>query len=56
MKTYQVEITEVLQKIVSIDASNEEEAIRMIREKYQQEAIILNDSHLIDVEFKVNAN
>ena len=48
-----VEITEVLQKTIEIDANSLEEALTIVKEKYYNSEIILDDSSYIDKEFKV---
>ena len=52
MKEYEVEIEEVMQRRVKINAENEEEAIKLIKEKYNKEEIILDYSDFKDVNFK----
>lgn len=50
---YKVEIKEVLQKIIEVDADNIEEALSIIKEKYRKEEIVLDDKDYIDTEFKI---
>lgn len=53
MKKYRVEITETLQYQEVIEAENEQEAIRKIKEKYQSQDIILDESNHVSTEFDV---
>ena len=53
MKQYKVEIEEVLQHRITIDAENREEAIRIAKEKYRNEEIILDYNDFKDVNFIV---
>lgn len=50
---YKVEIKETLSKIIEIEAKNEEEAIRKIREQYEKQEIVLDSSDYVDTEFNV---
>lgn len=52
MKNYEIEIIEVLSRVVNISAKNEDEAYFKIKQMYQQEEIVLDDSDYIDTEFK----
>ena len=53
MKKYRIEITETLQYQEVIEAENEQEAIRNIKEKYQNQDIILDESNHVSTEFDV---
>ena len=53
MKTYRVEITETLQRIVYIDAKSAEEAKRNVEERYHNEEIVLDSSDYQDTEIEV---
>lgn len=53
MKNFNVEITEILQKTITIEASSEEEALRIVRKRYSEEDIILDDSYFITTEFNI---
>lgn len=48
MKTYKIEITETLQRIIEIDASCEKDAYDIINNQYKNEEIVLNSSDFID--------
>ena len=50
MSVYKVEITETLQRQIEVEARSKEEAEKMIREKYRNEEIVLNDEDLKDVD------
>lgn len=53
MKTYEVVITETLQRIVYIDAKSAEEAKDVAEERYRNEDIVLNWSDYQDTEIEV---
>lgn len=53
MNKYRVEITETLQYQEVIEAENEQEAIRKMKEKYQNQDVILDESNHISTEFDV---
>lgn len=48
MKIFKVEITEVLQKIIDVEADSLEEALSKVKLKYKKEQIILDSSNLIE--------
>ena len=50
---FQVEITETLQRIVSIEAESENAAYLAVKEMYRNEEIVLDDSDYIDTEIEV---
>ena len=52
MKTYEIEIEEVMQRRVKIDAANEEEAIKQVKEKYKNEEIVLDYNDFKEVSLK----
>lgn len=45
MGIYNIKIEEVLQRVVTIEAGNKEEALRFAREKYEKEEIALNENY-----------
>ena len=47
---YIIEITETLQKQIEVEAQNESQAIKLIKEKYKNEEIILTEQDFIDYE------
>ena len=53
MKKYLVEITETLQKQLTIEAHSQEEAESIARHKYRKEEIILNENDYVDTDFQV---
>lgn len=53
MKKYLVEITETLQKQITVSANSREEAEQKVKERYDNEKIILNESDYVDTEFHV---
>lgn len=48
-----VEITEILQKSVEVEASSYEEAILLVKRKYNNSEIILDSDDFVDVEFNI---
>ena len=44
MKKYCIEVLEVLSRIVEVEASDEEEAIELVRQMYRRCDIVLDDS------------
>lgn len=53
MKKYLVEITETLQKQITIIASSREEAEQKVKEKYRNEEIVLDENDYVDTVFTV---
>lgn len=52
MKKYTIEITETLQKQVTVKANSREEAIQKVRKEYFDCDIILDSNDYIDTEFQ----
>lgn len=52
MKMYDVEITETLQRTVSVDANSQEEAERIVTEAWNDGVYVLDSTDFIDVDFK----
>ena len=50
---YKIEITEILQKTIEVDADDLELAMLMVKEKYKNSEIILDDMSYIDTKIKV---
>jgi hypothetical protein len=48
-----VEITETLQKTIEVDAEDIEEALLIVKRKYRNSEVILDDTSYIDTEFMV---
>lgn len=53
MKKYSIEVLEVLSRIVDVKASDEEDAIEMVRQMYRKCEIVLDDSDYKVTEFSV---
>lgn len=53
MKKYLVEITETLQKQITVSANSREEAEQKIRERYKDEDIVLNEKDYVNTDFHV---
>lgn len=51
MQTYKIQLQETLSKIIEIQASNIDEAIRIVQESYQNEDIVLDWGDFVLVEF-----
>lgn len=52
MKNYTIEITETLQKQVTVKANSREEAIQKVQKEYFDCDIILDSNDYIDTEFQ----
>ena len=52
MKTFEFEIQELLSRIVEVDAKNEDEAYRKVKEMYKKEEIVLDSSDFVETEIK----
>ncbi len=50
---YLVEITETLQKQITITASSRDEAEQKVKEKYRNEEIVLDENDYVDTVFTV---
>ena len=50
---YKVEITEYLQRIIEVDAKDENEAYLKVKQMYDDEEIILSADDFIEKEIKV---
>ncbi len=53
MKEFKVEITETLQKTITIIAKDESAAIEEAKSLYRDEEIVLDDSNYIDTEYNI---
>lgn len=53
MKKYLVEITETSQRQVTVSANSRVEAEQKIKERYDNEEIVLNENDYVDVDFHV---
>lgn len=52
MDTYNIEIEEVLLRVIKIEANSKEKALKLAKEKYQNEEIVLDYNDLVDVNIK----
>ena len=50
---YKIEITETLQRVVTIEAADEKEALAITKKLYRDEEIVLDSSDYIDTEIDV---
>ena len=53
MKTYKVEITEILQKVVEVEAMTEEETFDIVEDRYENEMIVLYSCDIVDSNIEV---
>lgn len=53
MRKYKIEITEVLQKQIIIEAENIDKAILEAKELYQNQSVVLDDKDYIETKFEV---
>jgi len=53
LKEFQVEITETLQKTVTVKAASESDAIAKVKASYAAQDIILDDNCYIDTEYSI---
>lgn len=53
MKKYNVEIEEILNRIVEVEDENEDEAYRKVKNMYRKCEIVLTAEDFIDVEISV---
>ena len=52
MNEYEIEIEEILQRTIKVEAENGEEAIRKVKEMYRNEEIILDAEDFKEANFK----
>ncbi len=52
MKTYKIEVEEILQNVYDIEANSLEEAIDIAEEKYRSEEIVLDYNALKETNFR----
>lgn len=52
MKQFEIEIEEILQRAIKVEADSEEEAIRIVKEKYRNEEIVLDELDFKEVNIK----
>ena len=53
MKKYRIEVTEVLSRIIEMDAENEDEAVEMVRQMYRNCDLVLDASDYVETEISV---
>ena len=53
MTKYRIEVTEVLSRIVEMEAETEDDAVEMVRQMYRNCDIILGASDYVETEFSV---
>lgn len=53
MKKFSIEIEEVLQKIIEVEARDENEALRLVSDQYRQGNVILNEDDYKGCELRV---
>ena len=53
MKKYRIEVTEVLSRIVEMDAENEDDVVEMVRQLYRNCDIVLDASDYVETEISV---
>ena len=51
MKKYDIEIEEVLRRVVSVEANNIDDAINKIEERYSNQEIVLDSSDFVESSF-----
>ena len=56
MKTYEVTITETLQKTVTVEADSREETERQVEENWNNSKYILDADSFVGVDFAVRTN
>ncbi len=56
MKTYEVTITETLQKTVEIEANSREEAERLVEQRWNDSEYILDADSFVGVDFSARSN
>ena len=53
MKEYVIKITEILEKVVFVNADSQEDAHKRVREDYKNGECILNADNFVNVEFEL---
>lgn len=56
MKTYEVTITETLQKTVEVEANSREEAERQVEQKWNGSEYIIDADSFVGVDFSARTN
>ena len=53
MKEYQVEVVETLIRIVTVEATSEEDAIKFVKYDYNNAELVLDSDDFFDVDFEI---
>jgi hypothetical protein len=53
MKEYQVEVCETLIRIVTVEATSEEDAIKFVKHDYNTAELVLDSDDFFDVDFNL---
>ena len=53
MTRYRIEVTEMLSRIVEMDAENEDDAVEMVRQMYRNCDIVLDASDYVETKISV---
>ena len=56
MKRYYVSVTETLNKIVSVDAKREKNALEQVQTAYNDSVIVLDSSNFVNEEIELDSN
>ena len=56
MKRYYVSVTETLNKVVSVDAESEKEALEQVQTAYNDSVIVLDSSNFVNEEIELDSN
>ena len=51
MKTFEIEVKEILSRTIEVKANSEDEALTIVKQKYNDEEIVLDSSDFVDVYF-----
>lgn len=56
MKRYYVSVTETLNKVVSVDAESENEAVQKVQDAYDNSDIVLDSNNFVEEEIELDSN
>lgn len=56
MKRYYVSVTETLNKVVSVDAESEKEAVQKVQDAYDNCNIVLDSNNFVEEEIELDSN
>jgi hypothetical protein len=51
MKTFEIEIKEILSRTIEVKTNTEDEALEIVRQQYNNEEIVLDSSDFVDIYF-----